>query len=164
MKFAFLLIWAGTIVFLIGTSSLYAQQIPPDVIEIVVDGKRYRSIQDYRRDRIKDVLSDTLSESDLEMFTSEELCGIIKEIREQKISDVSSTIPKKLENLQSDARQQSRHNVKEDVLDLSPSQMQDMLDRYYKEHKELDPILLDPEKVKNIIIEPKSGSETIPQN
>ena len=164
MKFSLLLIWAGAIVFFIGSSSLYAQQISPDAIEVVVDGKRYRSIQDYRRDRIKDVLSDTLSESDLGMFTSEELCGIIKEIREQKISDVSSTIPKKLENLQSDARQQSRHNVKEDVLDLSPSQMQDMLDRYYKEHKELDPILLDPEKVKNIIIEPKSGSETIPQN
>ena len=164
MKFAFLLIWAGTTVFLIGTSSLYAQQISPDAIEVVVDGKRYRSIQDYRRDRIKDVLSDTLSTSDLEMFTSEELCGIIKEIREQKFPDVPSVIPKKLENLQFDARQQSRHNVKEDVLDLSPSQMQDMLDRYFKEHKELDPILFDPEKVKNIIIEPKSGSETIPQN
>ncbi len=164
MKFSLLLIWAGTTVFFIGPSSLYAQQISPDAIEVVVDGKRYRSIQDYRRDRIKDILSDTLSTSDLGMFTSEELCGIIKEIREQKISDVSFTIPKKLENLQSDARQQSRHNVKEDVLDLSPSQMQDMLDRYFKEHKELDPILFDPEKVKNIIIEPKSGSETIPQN
>ncbi len=164
MKFAFLLLWAGLTVFFIGSSSLYAQQIPPNAIEIVVDGKRYRSIQDYRRDRIKDVLSDTLSASDLGMFTSEELCGIIKEIREQKISDVSSTTPKKLENLQSNAKQQSQHSVKEDVLDLSPSQMQDMLDRYFREHKELDPILLDPEKVKNIMIEPKSGSETILQN
>jgi len=164
MKFYFLLMWTGLYVFFIGLSSIYAQQISSDAVEIVIDGKRYGSIQDYRRHQIKDALSNMLSVSDLGIFTEEELCGIIKEIRKQKISDVSSAGPKRPENLQSDAQLQDQRSVAEDALDLSPSQMQDMLDRYFKEHKELDPILLDPDKVKNIMIEPKSESETIPQN
>lgn len=163
MKFYFLSTrFAVTVVFfcffLIITQKVYSGDV-----EIVIDGKKYESIQDYRRQHVKDVLVSALSAGDLEMFTESELCEIIKEIRTSEISDTPDIEPDEYKGLQS-VDQKYESSTEEEALDLNPSQMQDMLDSYFLEHKDLDPVLLDPDKVKSITIEPKSPIKEIPQN
>jgi len=117
-----------------------AQEDPSDTVEIVIHGKKYDSIKDYRREQIKNVLLKALSSHDLREFSEDELYDIIKEVRQQQGNDASSTDSQKSQTGQEDAH------------DLSASQMQEMLKEYLDEHKDAGPLFIDPEKVKDIII------------
>lgn len=147
--------------FFIGSALTHAQQVPSDAVEIIVDGKRYESIRAYRRHRIKDILTSALAADNFQMFTGKELCEVIKEIRGQQTADVSFTEPGKPANLQPNTQQQDQRGTEENALDLGSSQLQEMLDGYFRERAEADPLLLNSDKVKSIIIEPKTESEVI---
>jgi len=160
MKFYFLIIGISFQFFFIGSTLAHAQQVPSDAVEIIVDGKRYESIRAYRRDQIKDILTNALAVDNLQMFTEGELCELIKEVRSQQTADMSFTESGKPANLKSNIHQQEM-DIEGNTLDLSSSQLQEMLDGYFRGHAEADPILPNSDKVKNIIIEPKAESEAI---
>jgi len=139
---------------------IYAQEVPSDTVEIIVGGERYESILAYQREQIKNILLNALAAYDLQMFTEEELCGVIRKVRNQKIADTSSIEPNELRHSQSDTQKQDQRNSEKDTLDPGLSQMKEMLKDYLREHGDTDPVLLDPDKVKNVIIEPKAESGT----
>jgi len=161
MKFYYLIIGIGFQFFFIGSAFTHAQEVPSDAVEIIVDGKRYESIRAYRRDQIKDILTNALAAENLHMFTEKELCEMIKEVRSQQTADSSSTEPAKPAKVQYNTQQQDQMDIDGNTLDLSSSQLQDMLDGYFREHVEADPAPLNPDKVKSSTIELKAESEPV---
>lgn len=134
---------------------VYAQQASSDDVEMIMDGKRYGSIHEYRLTQIKNILISALSADNLQAFTDDELCEVIKEVRDQQISGKSSSEVAPHSNLETFIQEQDRQSGENGTLDLDSAQMQEMLQSYYEEHEESDPILIDPKKVKSILIEPK---------
>ena len=98
MKLYFLLIGFGFYFFFIGLSVTHAQQIPSNAVEIIIDGKQYGSIHEYRREQIKNVLIRALAADDLQVFTEEELFDIIKDVRKQQTTDVPNAETDKASN------------------------------------------------------------------
>jgi len=154
MKLIVLIVGIGIYGIFVGTPLSYAKQASSDVVEIIVDGKRYGSMHEYRLKQIENILMNALATDDLQVFTEEELYKVIKRVRDQQASDTLSMGSGESSDLQPDAQQQ---NSGKNTLDADSSQMQKMLKSYYKEHKEVSPVLFDPQKVKSIIIEPKKG-------
>jgi len=161
MKFHFLIMGISFQILFIGSTFTHAQQVPSNSIEIIVDGKRYESIRAYRRHQVKDILANTLAVDKLQMFSEKELCEMIKEVRSQQTANTSSPAPVKPANLQPKTQQQDQGGIEGSTLDLSSTELQEMLDGYFKEYKETDPSLNKSDKEKIIIIEPKADSEAI---
>lgn len=161
MKFYFLVVGISFQIFFMGIAMTHAQQVPSDNIEIIVDGERYGSIRAYRRHQIKDILTNALSVNNLRMFTEKELCEMIKEIHVQQTADTPSTKPGNSADLKPDTQQRDQEDIEENALDLSSFELQEMLDGYFKAQVESDRSLLNSSKMKTIIIEPESGSETM---
>lgn len=125
-----------------------------NVVEVVVQGKQYKSIHAYKREQIRDTLKRALSAYNLMEFEEDELEEIMSEIRKQQVIDPP---PKKrsergaffVRNLS--ARPEA---LEEDDPDGVASQMQEMLNQYSWENRSAVDIELDPKKVKSIIIKP----------
>jgi len=161
MKFCFLIVGISFQIFFIGIALTHAQQVSSDTVEIIADGERYGSIRAYRRQQIKDILTNALSVDNLQMFTEEELCEMIKEVRSQQNTDTPSKKPGNSTDIKPDIQQQDQEIIEENALDLSSSELQEMLDGYFKAHVETDQSLLNSSKIKSIIIEPEAESEAI---
>jgi len=157
VKLNFLLTGVGFTIFFIGLSLTHAQQIPSNNdVEVIAGGKRHGSIHEYRLEQIKDVLMNALAAKDLQAFTEEELFDIIKDIRKQQAADVPTADTEKAPNSPPDSFRQNQKSNKEDALDPKSSQMEEMLKDYLDEHQDVDPVIIDPDKVKSIMIKPKA--------
>jgi len=127
-------------------------QAPSDKVEIIINGKQFDSILEYKREQIKIILDRALSSVNLHEFSDEELSEIITEVRKEQTAE---TLPDK-------SSEPEGHQVDNgDAVVLSADQMQEMLRLYLKEHKEATPLDFDPDKVKNILIEPNDSSEDL---
>jgi len=156
VKLNFLLTGAGFTIFFIGLSLTHAQQVPSNNdVEIFVGGKYHGSIHEYRLEQIKDVLMNALAAKDLQAFTEDELFDIIKDIREQQAADVPTVDAGKESNFPPDSFRQNQKSNKEDAIDPNSSQMEEMLKDYLNEHQDVDPVIIDPDKVRSIMIKPK---------
>jgi len=159
VKLYFLLIGFGLYIIFNGLTLAHAQQIPSNAIEIIIEGKKYGSIHEYRREQIKNILINALAADDLQAFKEEELFDIIKDVRKQQIADGPTAETDKGTNSPPDPFQQDQQSNEEDAFDPNSSQMEEMLKDYLNEHKDVDPVIIDPEKVKSIKIEPKTTSK-----
>jgi len=159
VKLYFLFLGFGLSIFF-GSSYGHANHPPDDSVDIIVGGKQYKSIKEYQREKVKRALVYTFEGIDLRAFSEAEIFQIMREVlKGQVIKPPIEQTNEFIANLPEN--EPDRKNVKKDVLDLNPAEMQEMLDSYLKEHKEISPIFLDPSKVKSIIIAPKAESETI---
>jgi len=159
VKLYFLLTGFGFTIFLSGLSLTYAQQIPSNAVEVIVGGKQYGSIHEYRLEQIKNVLINALAAEDLQVITEEELVNIIKDIRKQQAADVPTADTEKVPDSPLDSFRQNQQSNNEDALDPNTSQMEEMLKDYLNKHQDVDPVIIDPDKVKSIIIKPKVESK-----
>lgn len=138
---------------------LGAEEVPNEGVEILIEGKRYRSSHDYQRGKLKDALSNYLSESILHDFNDDEILDVITEIRQSHQAGKSVSHPPEA----------ATHDVADPSLTLPPdvtanpepdgSEMQKMLKQYRQEHAEADTVTINPEKVKDIFIQPKHKLE-----
>ena len=138
-----------------GLSLTHAQQNPSKAVEIFIDGNQYGSIHEYRLEQIKNVLIHALAADDLQAFTEEELFDIIKDVRKQQTASVPTAETDKSPNFPPDSFQQNQQSKEKVVFDPNSSQLKEMLKDYLNEHKDVNPVIIDPEKVKSIMIEPK---------
>ena len=152
-----LILWIGSCVLLSGLSTAEDQEVPSDPVEIIIQGKQYKSIRAYKRARIKDTLKRTLSSHNLMEFSEDELYEIMKEVRTQQTGKASLKKPDK-------GSLEDQRTVEQEAQDLSVSQMQEMLEAYRREHKEAGHLFLDPDKVKSIIIKPQKQPEDTLEN
>ena len=126
-----------------------------DAVEVIIQGKQYKSIHAYKREQIKKTLKQALSSYDLTEFEENELEEIMREIRRQQPSRAPSGKESKTAG-RSSAQRLLDHQItiEEDEQDRTAAQMQEMLDQYSREHKGAADVELDPDKVKSIIIKP----------
>lgn len=118
-------------------------------VEVVIGGKSYVSTQAYKRDKIKTILSRDLSPNILNEFTNKEILEIIKEVRRMDFQ--RGSLPGAfLEEVEFGTLPATG-----DDRDLGSLEMERMLDKYQNEHKGSDPVTIDPDKLKYIIIETK---------
>jgi len=161
VKLYFLIIGFGFYIFFIGLSLTHAQQNPSNAVEIIIGGKQYGSIHEYRREQIKNVLINVLEKNDLQAFTEEELFDIIKDVRKQQTADVPTAEANKVTNSPPNSFQLDQQSNEEDVLDANSFQMEETLKDYLNEHKDVNPVIIDPDKVKTIMIKSKTESKDI---
>ena len=159
-----LILWIGSGVLLSGLSIADDQELSSDPMEIIAQGKQYKSIRAYKQEQIKSALERTLSSYDLMKFSEDELYGIMKEVRKQQAG--SSSLMEDLESVgQSDSGLlEDQRTVEGNSKDPGVSQMQEMLRQYRREHKSSGRVFLDPDKVKSIIIKPQKKPEDTPKN
>ncbi len=102
----------------------------PSTFELIINGKKYKTLKEYKMERFKNFLKETFFQADIpfENFTDEELMEIIKDIRK------------------------SDGTVKQD----SFAEMKKMIDIYNKKNPEESPIAVDLNKMKTIIIKPEA--------
>lgn len=126
-----------------------------NTIEVVAQGKQYKSIHAYKREQIKKTLKRALSSYDLTEFEEDELQEIMREIRGHQ-GDHSSSGEDSEGVASSTVSELSgyQENKKEDRGNSVTSQMREMLEEYGREHKSALDLKLDPKKVKSIIISP----------
>lgn len=141
------------------------QRPSSESIELIIQGKRYKSIRDYKREQIKDMLNRSLSSFNLSEFSEDELYEIMREVRKQQTGKSPLIKDVELSDLLSDQEVlQDKQIVTQDAQDTNASQMQDMLDQYRSKHKGTGHLYIDPGKVKSIIIKPEEHSEDIPKD
>lgn len=142
---------------------LRAGEAPNEEVEVLIEGKRYRSSRDYKREKFKDALAHQLSESILRDFSDDEILEIIAEIRKSH-QDGKSLPPLSQAETQDPANPSLTlpPDIADDP-DPDGSEMQKMLNKYKQEHAGADAVILNPEKVRNIFIPPKHKVEN-PEN
>jgi hypothetical protein len=123
-------------------------------IEILIDGKKYNTIHEYKLQKIKIVLQKALAAYNLQGFSEDELIQVVKEVRAQQLENysfqkMSEPARKNLENPSLDDQ-----TVAEDVSDVTVLEMREMLQDYLKEHDASKPLTVDFNKLKTIIIKP----------
>ncbi len=128
-------------------------------VKIIVDGKRYPSLHAYKLKRLKEELKQVLSAGQIREFSEEELCAIIKELKEPDADGNSPDTQKEETRSPSpdatgDIKEPSRGPDK----DPDTVQMKEMLHDYLNRHKDVSPVVFDPQKVKTIIIQPSQGT------
>lgn len=155
-KYFLIILWIGFCVFFSNVSIAGDPSDSSEAVEVIVQGKRYKSILAYKREQTRSNLTRILSSENLREFSEEELCNIIKEVRKRQTAD---SLPQEtLESTDSDDFRDlplDQEIIEEDTPNLGVSEMKEMLREYLQEHKEADPVLLDPDKVKSIIVEPQ---------
>ena len=134
-------------------------QNPSDDIEIIIEGKRYKSIREYKRQKIKNNLKEIFSSSSSQEFSKEELFEIIQEVLNPLKNGATPLEDSEPQDQPAAAPPKDPSSVKDDAQNLSMDQLQEMLDEYKKEHQGAGNLIIDPNKVKNIIIEPKTESQ-----
>ncbi len=126
-------------------SGVHAQ--PPGTaspsIEVVIDGKGYASVHAYQREKLKARLKTALTPTDWREFSDQELCAIIEELSQSK----NEAGPNSTEN-------DTPMNPNEE--NAVHEQMQEMLQDFLETHDDVQPVEVDPSKVKTILIQPKS--------
>ena len=138
MRLYFLILWIGLYVFMNEMTLAQAQQGPSHEVEIVVEGKRYESVPAYKREQIKKALIRSLSSMSLHSFSEEELCDIIKGVRNLQIAGTSTNEAIDPKKQKFGELQENQQKTEGDVHDLGASQMQEMLNDYFKKHKDED--------------------------
>jgi hypothetical protein len=133
---------------------LSAGGISSNDVEVVMDGKRYKSSHDYKREKIKTVFLRVLTPNVLQDFKDEEIFEIIAEVRKSHLEGDPVLQKSETENQHSGGSSATLTPLIKDVPDSSTSEMQKMLNLYQREHTGAVPIVIDPDKVKNVIIEP----------
>lgn len=130
------------------------QVIVSDSVEVIIQGKQYKSIGAYKRQQIKDALRKSLSSFNLKEFSEDELYEIIKDVRKQQTTNSSSTKSLGTDEHNDEGIGDIPQTIGQDREDQKSSQMQEMLNQYHQEHEEVKPLFIDPEKVKSVIIKP----------
>ncbi len=136
----------------ISWSPAFAGEQPFAAVEVVIDGHRYDSMAAYQHEQIKRALKRVLSAYNLSKFREEELYAIIKEVRDEQRTASQKMIDGKDEPSKGHLRESG---PKQGAENLSPTQMEDMLKDYFRKHKRAEPLSIDADKVKNIIIDPE---------
>ena len=162
MRLYFLISWIGLYVLTHGVTLAQAQEAPAHAVEIIADGKRYESVHTYKHEQIKNILTQALSSINLHNFSEEELCDMIKEVRSLQTENAPTDAVHEPKKKQSSALLMERQSIEEEAQDLNTSQMQEMLGDYFKEHKDVTPFLVDPDKTKNIFIKPSKQQSNGP--
>ncbi len=134
------------LIFFIFPSGVHAQ--PPDsaspTVEVVIDGKEYASVHAYKREKLKARLKTALIPTDWREFNDRELCVIIEELSQSK--NAAGPAQKPAEN-DTPMKPNEENAVHE--------QMQEMLQDFLATHDDVQPVEVDPAKVKTILIQPK---------
>ncbi|MCK5259803.1 MAG: hypothetical protein KAJ70_01955 [Candidatus Omnitrophica bacterium] len=154
-----LILWIGSSVLLSGISTAEDRNVPAKPIEVIVQGRQYKSIRAYKREQIKNTLKRTLSSHNLMEFSEDELLEIMREVRKQQTARGSFVKDLKSADQPDRGSLEDQRSVEQDALDLGTSQMREMLKEYRKEHKGAGPLFLDPDKIKSVIIKPQKRSE-----
>jgi len=128
-----------------------------DPVEFIVRGKQYESLKGYKHDQLREALIRILASKNLLEFTEDELYQIIKETRQrQKNGEIPDKSLDLFDKELNDLFQQLNHEKKVvESEDYSSEQMQEMLDGYLRGHENIDEILIDPKKMKSIMIDPQ---------
>jgi len=154
VKYCFLFILAGLCVLSNNLSEAQDQKDSSGLVEVVIQGKKYQSIRAYKQEQIKNILMRVLSSYDLKEFSEDELCTMIKEIRDgQQTSDADPKNDLELTDQGSNGAVRNKRINEENNRDPSVAQMQEMLKSYLDEHESVDPSFVDPDKVKSIILD-----------
>ena len=136
-------------------SLLGSEEAPDGEVEILIEGKRYQSTRDYKREKFKEALSQQLSENILRDFSDDEILDIIADIRashqtEKSIPPLPQASPQDLITPSTTLPVDTAESPGSDG-----SEMQNMLKKYQLDHAEAETVTIDPDKVKNIFIQPK---------
>ncbi len=146
--------------------SQVANSVVKQPIEIYVRGKHYPSVEDYRLEKIADVLSETLSEEFIKnnpRFVEE----LIEELRSRDIEKLSSQeISEVIETYKS--RYISAQTTRQRKEETDIASMQEMLEELKARNPKAQSVEIDPSQMKTIIL-PKNLKRTdstidIPQN
>jgi len=86
--------------FLLSTTPLLYAENPSKAVEIIIEGKQFGSIIEYKREQIKNILTRALSSLDLHDFSEEELFEILVEVRTQQTAKKPPDKPIVTENQQ----------------------------------------------------------------
>lgn len=156
---------AALFIFVNGLSMARAgdERASGDAVEVVVQGRQYPSMRAYKREQIKAALQRVFSSQDLGAFSEDELCEIIKDVRQQQTAGGSSKEPSGTAARSPDETPQGQEAAEGSGRGLSDSQMREMLKDYLREHTDAGTLLIDPGKVKDMIIGPAGQPEDIPQ-
>ena len=148
----FLIIGVGFLFFPNGLVLAQDQKTSSDPVEVVIQGKQYKSIRAYKRNQIKETLERALSSYNLREFSEDELSEIINDVRKQQTKDRPTEKGLKSNSQQVKDSSRIQRTVESEETDPSISQMQELIENYQKQHKNAGQLLIDPGKVKDIII------------
>ena len=141
-----------TLVILLWNTSIVFSAQSINAVEIYSGGEEYKSIQDYKAKRIRSILQETFAVAD-----AKKIDALFKEVQQ----DNPET---DWENITNDQLQAviERLQAKHQELTPAPDQdkdlkeMEELWQNYLKEHKNVESITIDKNKVKTIILSPKS--------
>jgi hypothetical protein len=125
-----------------------------DAVEVVIQGRKYKSIREYKRQQIKSTLKKSLSSFNLKEFSEDELLEIMTEVRKEQPSTRSSGNRAKLSESSDEQSLKNHWEAAREAEDRKTSQMVEMLKQYQRDHEDARPISIDPDKVRSIIIKP----------
>lgn len=132
-------------------------------VEVIVQGKQYKSIRAYKQEQMKDILSKSLASYDLMEFSEDELYEMMKDIRKRQRTDGSLTKDPESDGQHDNASPGNQATVEQDAGELKTSQIQEMLQLYHSEHQGANRLSIDPDKVKTVIINPRKKAEDTPE-
>ena len=137
---------------MLASASSGAGETSNEDVEILIEGKRYRSPHDYKREKLKDTLLRSLTPNVRHDFSDDEIVDIITEVLKSQhdgehIPEPSNTAIQPVDG----PSEVTPSDVKNDPA-VDNSEMQKMLKQYQHEHAEADAVIIDPDKVKNIFI------------
>lgn len=147
---------------LVGSGQVQAASVPSHPVEVVIDGKKSASIHAYKLQRLKEELKHVLSAGQIQEFSEEELCAAMKELKQSDGGSVET--PDTREDEMRPPSLEETQNLKVPSVghegDSDTAQMKEMLQDYLTEHKDVSPVVFDPQKVRTVIIRP--SAETSP--
>jgi hypothetical protein len=137
---------AGIAFFLMPMNCSLAEdkEAPSGTVEIIAQGRRYKSIREYKREQIKTAFASILSSKDFREFSEDELTAIIKEIYHESGPGGSGE--------QGEGFTGPRTEIK-DVLDSEALQRQKTLKDHLKEYEAVDPSEINSDQMKKIMRE-----------
>ena len=113
-----------------------------DNIEVFMKGKKYDSFYAYKREKLMKSLREILPSS-----TEEYVNRLVESL-------LSKHSPQQIDQLTSEEIETAVKETQEENKEGSMNQMTEMLQDYFKEHKEIGSIRINPNKVKTIILGP----------
>lgn len=143
------------------SATLVAAQSPEQPlkpVKVIVNGKTHASVLEYRREKLERLLHKALADQKFRDFSEDELCGMIKSVRDQQVSVTPSS---QSEETTDTAPLMNTRFFSEPAV-LQTQEIREMLDEYQQGHSGTKPLAIDPTKVKNVIISPDPVVEGIP--
>lgn len=130
-----------------GPGSAEVSGDPSADVEVTIGGKTYPSVRAYKLAWLKEYLRKELPSGVLGQFEPQEICDVIRQIKQQQTQVEASA------GLQNQPLDNSR-GVAEDV-----REMEEMLRDYQDEHQDAHRLpAIDPARMKTIIIDPPADS------